>query len=62
MVEIQEVPKMPALKTDRQKLTPRLVRSFLLERMDAETARSNAAKIEYMIEAKVAQALRILRC
>jgi len=53
---------MPALKTDRQKLTPRIVRSFLLEKMDAETARSNAAKIEYMIEAKVAQALRILRC
>ena len=62
MVEVQKVPKMPALKADQQKPTPRIVRSLLLERMDARTARSNAAKIEYMIEAKVAQALRILRC
>lgn len=52
---------MPALKTDRQKPAPRIVRSFLLGRMDAKTARSKAAKTEYMIEVKVAQALRILR-
>jgi len=62
MVEVQEVPKMPTLITDKQKPKPRIVHSFLRERIDAETARSKAAKIEYMIEAKVAQALRLLRC
>lgn len=53
--------KMRVLKTDEKKDKPRKIPSFPLEKGEVRTAGCEAAEIERMIEAKVAQALRILR-
>lgn len=53
--------KRRILQTDARSYKPHKLSSFHLEKRDAEIAKRRAEEIERMIEAKVAQALRLLR-